>query len=323
MEVFRGGTGEDSPELAKVLSHLGLLYDCIDDADSAEDAYTHALEILKTHVVDRFYDYLVVLNNLALNYRNTHREDIAEQMYMEGLELLDKVTALERDAKWVYHEAMMLHNLSGIYRWTGNFERAETIARESLAQMAECRGTDSAEYEISLHNLGLILSQQGKDVEAEQVLREALERRSRALGERGAGSGSTVSVLAALLVRTERLTEAFELMEQELSRDNQKMWRVFSVGSERQRMSHLDRLRKNMFGFLSFVLRHGHDLPEITEKACDVILRRKAISLEVLSRQWQSALAVENPNLLQKMEQLQSLKSQLANLELSAFAQDS
>ncbi len=321
VEIFRRVMGEDNPEIATVFSNLGLLYDLIDDADGAEHAHARALEILKTHKEDRLSDYLRVLNNVAANHHHNHRESAAEQLHLEVLGSLDKIPTSERDHEWAYHKAATLHNLSGVYRAKGNFEQAEMKAREALALIAECMGKDNEDYERSLHNLGLILSQQGKNAEAEQVLREALERRSCALGDRASGSGSE-SVLAALLVRTGRVTEAIELMERDASRDDQKMWQVLSAGSEQQRMNHLDRLRKNTFGFLSLVLRQGQASPKLTERACDMVLRRKAISLEVLALQWRSALASENPNLLQKMEELQSLKSQLANQELSPQLQD-
>lgn len=319
-EIAEQGTQSGMPasELALIQSTLGQLYDALDDQHGAEKAYMRGLSMLGEVTDDTREQAVWLLSNLAGVYRNTHKEQASEATYLRALELLDAPGAPSANARHKWTKAAIQNNLTQLYRWSGRFDEAETLSRQAMALTAEATGTDSRDFANRLHNLGLILADRGKTDEAEMVLRDALALRESLEGELGRGYGATVGVLASLLVRTNRPAEAAALMRKENAIDDRRMWAVLAAGSERQRMTHLDRLRKNTFGYLSFVLGQRDTSPSLVEEAFDVVLRRKAVSLEVLATERLTLLSSENEELRRDLSALRDIEVQLASAELGS-----
>jgi CHAT domain-containing protein/tetratricopeptide (TPR) repeat protein len=309
-------SGMAASDLARIQSTVGQLYDALDDHDGAEKAYTRGLSLLGEVTNETREAAVWLLSNLAGVYRNTHNEQASEASYLRALELLDAPGAPMETARRKWTKAAIQSNLSQLYRWAGRFDEAEILSRQAMELTAEATGKNSAAFANRLHNLGLILSDRGKTDEAEKVLRDAMALTASLEGESGEGYGATVNVLATLLVRTNRPAEAAALMRKEITIDDRRMWAVLTAGSQRQRMAHLDRLRKNTFGYLSFVLGQRDTSPSLIEEGFDVVLRRKAISLEVLATERLTPLSSGNEQLRRDLSALRDIQAQLASAEL-------
>jgi CHAT domain-containing protein/tetratricopeptide (TPR) repeat protein len=302
-------------EYADIHCTVGLLCEHLDDYAGAKQAYRRALSILGDVTAETRKQGATLLNNLAGVYRNTHQAQASESTYLKALELLDAGGALPTsEQKW--SKAQIQTNLSQLYRWMGRYGEAENLSRQAMVLTAETTGDQSPEYANRLHNLGLILENVGKTDETEHVLRQALALQEAREGELSTGYAATLSVLATLFVRTHRHAEAAALMKKQAGIDDHRMWAVLSASSERQRLAHLDRLRKNTFGHLSFALRYPDASPSLVEDVFNVILRRKAASLDLVAAERLASLSTDNVQWRSDIDALRSIQEQLAAAEL-------
>jgi len=122
----------------------------------------------------------LVLGNLANNYRDTGRFDLAKATYEAAI-------ALNRDSGDKVNEAIGLGNLARTLERHGRAEEAEPLARRSLA-LHEDAG-NAPFVSVQLRDLALIHRQRREFEDAERLLSRALEI-SRSVGE----AGQTISV---------------------------------------------------------------------------------------------------------------------------------
>lgn len=309
-------SGVTASDIALIQSTFGLLCDALDDHEGAVKAYKRGLSMLGEVMEENRDQAVLLLNNLAGAYRNTHDEKASETTYRKALDLLGAAGVRSESAGQKWTKAALQSNLSQLYRWAGRFDEAESLSRQALALTVEATGKSSGGVANRLHNLGLVLADRGKTDEAEAVLREALALREELEGELGMGYGAALNVLSTLFVRTNRPAEAAALMTKEIAIDDRRMRSVLAAGSERQRMAHLDRMRKNTFGYLSFVLQHCDTSPSLVEAGLDVVLRRKAASLDVLATEKLALVASANEELRRDLNALREVQTHLASAEL-------
>lgn len=72
----------------------------------------------------------MVLNNLAVIYRETERNDEAEKTYQEAL-AIRRDLAKANPAAYLPHVVMTLNNLGILYEDSGRLQEAETYCREA------------------------------------------------------------------------------------------------------------------------------------------------------------------------------------------------
>lgn len=108
-------------------------------------------------------------------------------------------------------------------------------------------------------------------------------------------------------------------MEQVNAIDEQIMTQVFSVGTEKQRMAYLTKLRAH-FSLSLFLMQQP--LVASPQDALDLVLRRKAIGSEVLAEQRDAVLEGHYPHLQEQLRALTMLRGQIARYTLEGFEKD-
>ena len=213
--------------------------------------------------------------------------------------------------------AQSLNNLATLSLTLGRHDDALRFLSEALAIWRTALGTEHPSFAQSLSNLGVVHSAMGHFEEAESIHREALEVRRRILGASHPDVAQSLYNLAWVHAVTKRQTEALGLLHEAAAIDDRMLGQVFSVGSESQRMAYLENVRLHLHLLLSLVIRTMTAAPDGVRAAFDLVLRRKAIGLEVLAVQRDTVLAGRYPALEQSLRELSALRVRIARTLLS------
>ena len=210
--------GENSSNVEPLYSQLGNLYgDRVKSGKSAdrEHELTLAEDYLKKAIElqTQFKQNAVAssLNNLAELYRFQGRYKEAESLYLQVLELCQRL--LGDNHPFV---AASFNNLALLYRFQGRYEEAESIQLQALALDKQLLGDNHPDVATSLNNLALLYRFQGRYEEAESLHLQALELDKQLLGENHPYVATSLNNLAELYRSQGRYEEAESLHLQAL-----------------------------------------------------------------------------------------------------------
>jgi CHAT domain-containing protein len=199
----------------------------------------------------------------------------------------------------------------------GNYTAAEPLYQQALEIRRTALGETHPDVATCLNNLAVLYCMMGNYGTAEPLCRQALEFYRMALGETHPVVAQSLNNLAVLCASTARETEAMTLMEQAAAIDEQMIGQIFSISSERQRMVYLQTIQGNFEGFLTLVFQHLAASPSAVWRACDLVLRRKALGAEALAMQRDAVLGGRYPALAPKLLELTNLRGQIAQKTLT------
>ena len=168
---------------ARLLNLLGMLNNDNNEPSKAERYYLDAKELCESsNATDsqQYWDILVsILNNLAVLYKNTDKIDIAEKMYLEGLELRCKLSESPTLLLYDSIAASIRYNLANLYLRNGKPVLAEKLSLEVLEtyrRLAEVVSESYYEPQVALACMGLanVYRDSGIVDKAEELYLEAL-----------------------------------------------------------------------------------------------------------------------------------------------------
>jgi len=114
-------------------------------------------------------EYASLLNNLASVLREQGRNEEAEGLYREALEI-DRATLGE----WHPDYASHLNNLGSVVKAQGRYDVAEALYREALEIDRTTLGEGHPNYAMNLGNLGSLLAETDRVAEGRAMLEQAL-----------------------------------------------------------------------------------------------------------------------------------------------------
>ncbi|MDY6941484.1 MAG: tetratricopeptide repeat protein [Pseudomonadota bacterium] len=176
----------------------------------AEAMATRSLEVSRTRSDDISDNDVNALNLLAAIYREQGRPELARAVLFGTL---DTLVSANRTGSSAY--AVTTANLATPFADTGQRDVAETLLRQSSAQLKGISDVDPQIPATVLNNLALVLQQSGRLDEAQTVQREAVDTL--------ASAGGNPQILARLLAnlaeiyRQQQLSEAEPLLLQALA----------------------------------------------------------------------------------------------------------
>ena len=153
-------------------------------------------------------------------------------------------------------------------------------------------------------------------------MRQALDIARRVLGEHHVEVAQGLTNLAMLCAATDRPDEALELLRQAVAGHDRMIGQIFLVSSERNRLDYLRRAQHTTDLFVSLVHSHHADSPAAVVDALGLILRRKALSVEVMAKERAALLAGGDPQVLYALQRIQGLRRQIAQKELIGPGQE-
>ena len=311
LEIQRQVLGEKHPSYARSLNNLAGLYREMGDFSQAEPLHRQALEIQRQVLGEEHPHYAMSLGNLAGLYREMGDFSQAEPLYRQVLEI----------QRWVLGEkhpsyATSLGNLAALYHDMGELSQAEPLQQQVLEIQRRVLGEKHPSYAMSLGNLATLYSAMGKLSQAEPLCRQALEIRRRVLGEEHPHYAASLVNLALLCGATSRVEEAHDLLLRAAIIENRVTRELFSFASERQRLKGFRRLDSTVATLLSLTNERFHDSATHVRTAMDLMLRRKALTAEALATQRDAILGGRYPALRSELEQLTTLRRQIARKTL-------
>lgn len=175
LEFSRDLHGEESTEMATMLTNLGQAYRRARRLDDAIAAHERALELRRLLVPDRLDLIAECLNNLGAARYSSGDTTLAVSLFEEATALARKSPQLDR-----LHLATALYNLASIYVRLSRMEEALTLFEECLS-LRELHGGDPIDFAEGARSMANALVHVGERPKAIEMLRKALEVCDRAL----------------------------------------------------------------------------------------------------------------------------------------------
>ena len=312
LEITCTTQGESHPDYVNRLNNVAALYEDLGDYTAALPLRRRAAEIARTVLGENHPRYATCLNNLACLCRDMGDHVAALLSCRQALEIRRTVLG-ENHPEF----ASSLNNVAEMYEDLGDYVAALPLLRQSQEIVRNAMGENHPRYATCLDNLGCWYQDMGDPVNALPFLQQALEIVPTALGENHPFHAIVLSHLARLYAATGRASEALHLMEQAAAIVDRMIGHVFALGSDRQRLAHLNTAQIDQFGFISMVLQYLDDSPTAVQSALNLVLRRKAIAAEALATQHDTMLGNRYPVLQPKLRELAAMRMQIARKTLA------
>ncbi len=213
LTIRRRELGEDRPEVAVSLQHLGTVERVNGRYQEAERLYLQALAILRRTTGTENAVYADALSDLAFLYPYLTRTPEAESAYREVIAIRRRVLRPEDP---LITDAMV--RLSYALYAQGKFAPAEAAAREALSLRQQTMGPLDPRVAPTSYNLADMLTRDStRWAEAEALYRRGIMLQRRAMGDQYLGLAYGLGNLAQLLQQERRYAEAESLLQRVLA----------------------------------------------------------------------------------------------------------
>ncbi len=152
LELQRNANGgNDGPEMARTLNHLGTITYYLDDYDASLNYYQRALNALADEQWRDSEDRGTTLNHLGIVYATLSRFEESEAAYLESLDI--RLRTLGDDHP---DTATAYANLGAFYANTEQWEKAREVGLKGLAIDRKTKGDEHVDVAFDLGLLGAI-----------------------------------------------------------------------------------------------------------------------------------------------------------------------
>lgn len=168
---------EETPNIAKIYSNLGLAYKSLDDYDNAFECYFKALTISECHWGKNHINTAMINNNIGNVYRSLENYTKALDHQLEALAIIQK-----QFGKKHHYTAQQLNNIGNVYLCMDDYNKAREYLFRAIKIYEETLGRDHPNTATSYNNLGSVFYKMGNYSEALSYYTKALEIREKKLG---------------------------------------------------------------------------------------------------------------------------------------------
>jgi CHAT domain-containing protein/tetratricopeptide (TPR) repeat protein len=311
MEIVKSVDGVKHPRYATAMSNLGTLYMDIGDETNAEQNFQQALNLRRVALGNDSPELAQSLNNLGELARRQGNIPKALLLLQEALEV--KQRAYKGPHPSV---ATSMNNLGYINVLAQRWDDAKKLFQDTLIMLDKTVGRHHPDYSQTLQNLGDLHKRRGEYEVAEGFFKQS---RSALLEKYGSGHNYVIATinLAELYAATERADEALSTMNEVATLDQGTVSRVFSFTSERQWMTFLRDIKTREHVYLSLIMWKFLGDAKVIHEAFKLVLKRKAITAEVLTGLRDGILGGHHANLRTKLEELTALRRMIASATLA------
>lgn len=313
IDIQQRAFGDAHPQLAETMNNLGLLYLHIGDHAHAEPLFKKSKNIWEK---TDHPNYPTSLNNLGLLYETIGNSTQAEKYYKKAL-------ALEQSGNGVDSESTVatLSNLGTLYLKKGDIKTAKSFLNNAL-RIDRATSKNHPNLAFTLGSMTILMEIEGNLSEAESFARQEKEIIKKHQGEYHLSHGVCLLKLARFACMSKRIKEGLKLIQKGLTIFDRYIDHIFSFASESQRLSFLSLIKSTIDLYLSIVLTFFPDSPALIQSAAELVLRRKAISLEATAAQRKIVLEGNYPELKNQLDILDSLKCQIAQKSLAGHGEE-
>ncbi|XP_063181385.1 nephrocystin-3 isoform X2 [Chroicocephalus ridibundus] len=198
--------GKDTPDNARTLNELGVLYYLQNNLETAELFLKRSLEMRERVLGPDHPDCAQSLNNLAALYNEKKHYDKAEELYEKALDIRKRALAPDHPSL-----AYTVKHLAVLYKKTGKLDKAVPLYELAVEIRQKSFGPKHPSVATALVNLAVLYCQMKKQVEALPLYERALKIYEDSFGHMHPRVGETLKNLAVLSYEGGDFEKAAEL----------------------------------------------------------------------------------------------------------------
>uniref|UniRef100_A0A452HPL1 Nephrocystin-3 n=1 Tax=Gopherus agassizii TaxID=38772 RepID=A0A452HPL1_9SAUR len=198
--------GKDTPDNARTLNELGVLYYLQNNLETAELFLKRSLEMRERVLGPDHSDCAQSLNNLAALYNEKKHYDKAEELYERALEIRRQALAPDHPSL-----AYTVKHLAVLYKKLGKLDKAVPLYELAVEIRQKSFGPKHPSVATALVNLAVLYCQMKKHIEALPLYECALKIYEDSFGQMHPRVGETLKNLAVLSYEGGDFEKAAEL----------------------------------------------------------------------------------------------------------------
>jgi CHAT domain-containing protein/Flp pilus assembly protein TadD len=311
LAISRALFGEGNVDSAAILDNLATLYDAQGRYGEAIALYEQALAIRRDQLGNAHPEVALNLNGLALTHWKQGDYDRAEPLLQEALTIGRQQFGEDHP-----EVALTLSNLAVLYRAQGRLAAAEPLFTDTLAIWREHLG-NHPRVGAGLNNLAWLYMQQQRYAEALPLFQEALAIVQASSGETHPDAATTFSNLAILYGAEGNVDGAIAALDEAMAIEERNLDLNLAVLADAQRQSYAATVVNATNLGISLHLQRDPSSTTASQLALTAVLRRKGRILDTATDSRQALSANLSPTEQAQLDQLDALRSQLANLIFS------
>uniref|UniRef100_A0A8C3BAJ2 Nephrocystin-3 n=1 Tax=Cairina moschata TaxID=8855 RepID=A0A8C3BAJ2_CAIMO len=198
--------GKDTPDNARTLNELGVLYYLQNNLETAELFLKRSLEMRERVLGPDHPDCAQSLNNLAALYNEKKHYDKAEELYEKALDIRRRALAPDHPSL-----AYTVKHLAVLYKKMGKLDKAVPLYELAVEIRQKSFGPKHPSVATALVNLAVLYCQMKKQTEALPLYERALKIYEDSFGHMHPRVGETLKNLAVLSYEGGDFEKAAEL----------------------------------------------------------------------------------------------------------------
>ncbi|KAM6281924.1 nephrocystin-3 isoform 2-T2 [Porphyrio hochstetteri] len=198
--------GKDTPDNARTLNELGVLYYLQNNLETAELFLKRSLEMRERVLGPDHPDCAQSLNNLAALYNEKKHYDRAEELYEKALDIRRRALAPDHPSL-----AYTVKHLAVLYKKMGKLDKAVPLYELAVEIRQKSFGPKHPSVATALVNLAVLYCQMKKQIEALPLYERALKIYEDSFGHMHPRVGETLKNLAVLSYEGGDFEKAAEL----------------------------------------------------------------------------------------------------------------
>ncbi|XP_075442898.1 nephrocystin-3 [Ascaphus truei] len=198
--------GKDTPDNARTLNELGVLYYLQNNLETAEMFLKRSLEMRERVQGPEHPDCAQSLNNLAALYNEKKHYDKAEELYERALDIRRRALSPDHPSL-----AYTVKHLAVLYKRKGKLDKAVPLYELAVEIRQKSFGPKHPSVATALVNLAVLYCQMKKQVEALPLYERAMKIYEDSLGRMHPRVGETLKNLAVLRYEEGDFEKAAEL----------------------------------------------------------------------------------------------------------------
>lgn len=309
-EVALTKVHESEPAYESLLNNQALVLQSLGQLQRAESMLQNIRERDSIELGVTHPDYAITLSNLGLVYAD-------EAKFAQAEAALRKALAIQKEngESNTISYATKLNNLARVYRMNGSAKAAIPLLEEAAGIFRKNMGKESAEYATAVFNLGLAQWKSGKGEQGYKYLRLSAAIRAKSLGKNHPKYAESILKIAEYQWEKQSIRDAQKSFGEVFDNYFVQIGETFPVLTEEEKSKfYYTNIRPSFDKFNSFAVEHRNEDPAILQQVYNYVVNTKAAIMFATEKVRSAILSSGDPDLIEKFEEWQSTKEQIAKL---------
>jgi CHAT domain-containing protein/Flp pilus assembly protein TadD len=308
------GTGHSGT--VELLGNLAHLYMSMADYENAETLLKDSLKLQEKAFGADNPNIAPTLTSLAMLYEDS---GAYENLRNHGMDLLRHALKLQENGLGPDHPNLVktLIMMGRAHMSLKEFQSAESSYQRALAILEKKYGQGHPENAVIHHNLAILYLADRRLDEAETHYSHAAAITEKKFGPRHYLTALTWADIAFLHAARERYPVALSYLKKALEIEDDQIENIFNITTEKQKLGLVHSKAFNYESALILISRHFSKDPEMLRYGLSLVLRRKGIVFDAMSRNQDVLRNRLSASVQKDWNQLAELRETLAHLLLN------